>query len=632
MTQNKKNLPEFLTKPNPQIYRTCDDYIVADCETTNTEFGSALVDTNSLVLAVWAFPTDATRGSLDYRYKFGNEFKLQKFRQAVEGARFLVAHNGKFELQWLKRCGLDLTNILVFDTLLAEKVILGNRAGPLDLDSVASKYGVGRKHALGNALVHGGVSSADVPEEILLPYCKNDVEITHEVFKKQLEVLDDELLAVVFTRCLLTPVLADIEFNGLQLDKERVDNEYERLCALHRDCSLRLSDITGGINLNSGKQVGEFLYTTLGFEEITDRRGNPLRTATGRPRTDSEVYGLLRGTNKYQRDFLRLKLEYNKLEAALSKYIRKFKVEVDGNNSGLIRATFNQARTQTHRLSSSGFGECRVQFQNLDRAYKKLFRARNKDWLIAEADGAQLEFRVAGFLGQDAMVVADILSEADIHSYTARVLTEAGQETSRQDAKTHTFKPLYGGVSGTIAERTYYDAFRSKYRGVYQTQRGWVDTVLRSASGYGNVSKGVLHTPWGLKFYWPDTRVERKGYTKNTSSIFNYPIQSLATAEIIPIAVVYFWHLIKAHGAQMLLVNTVHDSIICEIPPEERELFKELVVNAMGMKVYEYLYNVYKMKFNIPLGAELKIGTYWGEGDSIKINIIECPWNFNERK
>lgn len=626
----KVRLPEFLNNPNPQIYRTSKNYVTADVETTNVEYGSALVDSNRLVLAVWAQCSSEDRGSLRYRYKFGNEFQLQGLRHAVENADFAVAHNAKFELQWLRRCGLDLTNVLVYDTLLAEKVILGNRPGALDLDSVARRYGIAGKHTLGASLVHGGVSSDEVAEDVLLEYCKTDVEITHEIFKKQLEVLDDKLLAVVFTRCLLTPVLADIEFNGLQLDKERVNNEYERLAQAHPECSSRLSDITGGINLNSGKQVGEFLYDVLGFQEVT-KYGRPSRTATGKRRTDTDVYALLRARTAKQRDFLRLKLEYNKLEAALSKYIRKFKVEVDGNNSGLIRATFNQSRTQTHRLSSSGFGDCRVQFQNLDRDYKKLFRARNKDWLIAEADGAQLEFRVAAFLGQDAVAHADIRNEADIHKYTAKILTEAGQETDRQGAKTHTFKPLYGGTSGTHAERTYYDAFRGKYRGIYQTQRGWVDSVLRSTTrSVSRTDSGVLNTPWGLRFYWPDTRVERSGYTTNTSSIFNYPVQSLATAEIIPIAVVYFWHLIKANEARMLLVNTVHDSIICEIPPEERELFKELVVYSLCDSVYKYLDNVYNLQFNVPLGAGIKIGTYWGEGVEDKINAVEPPFKFGE--
>ena len=33
-----------------------------------------------------------------------------------------------------------------------------------------------------------------------------------------------------------------------------------------------------------------------------------------------------------------------------------------------------------------------------------------------------------------------------MHDYTARIITDAGEETSRQEAKAHTFAPLYGAT------------------------------------------------------------------------------------------------------------------------------------------------------------------------------------------
>ena len=54
----------------------------------------------------------------------------------------------------------------------------------------------------------------------------------------------------------------------------------------------------------------------------------------------------------------------------------------------------------------------------------------------------------------------------DVHSYTAKVITDAGQPTDRQTAKAHTFAPLYGatGFGRTAAEAEYYTHFTEKYK------------------------------------------------------------------------------------------------------------------------------------------------------------------------
>lgn len=106
------------------------------------------------------------------------------------------------------------------------------------------------------------------------------------------------------------------------------------------------------------------------------------------------------------------------------------------------------------------------------------------------------------------------------------------------------------------------------------------------------------------------------GYIENTTSISNYPIQSFATAEIIPISLVHFWHYIKKLNLRMFVCNTVHDSIICELPEDEQSMFKAISYKAFTYDVYSYLRLVYNYNFKTPLGCESKIGTHWGLGDA----------------
>ena len=286
------------------------------------------------------------------------------------------------------------------------------------------------------------------------------------------------------------------------------------------------------------------------------------------------------------------------MHSDVTKYLRKFG-DCCKEAGGLVRGSFNQCNTRTHRLSSSGL-EYKVQFQNLNRRFKPLFCARESSWLMGEADGAQLEFRVATHLGRDKVALNDIVEGTDIHAYTASIIG-----CSRQDAKPHTFKPLYGGVSGTAAERAYYTAFSDKYNQIAATQRGWTLKVAEDK---------LLTTEWGMKYYWPDAKMKESGYVTYTTSIYNYPVQAFATAEIIPIAIVCAWH--RMRGLRSFLVNTVHDSIIAELHPDEIDAWHEVAKQCLIHDSYKLINSLYGVKLTVPLGAGVTTGTHWGDKKS----------------
>jgi DNA polymerase I-like protein with 3'-5' exonuclease and polymerase domains len=383
----------------------------------------------------------------------------------------------------------------------------------------------------------------------------------------------------------------------MQLDQEEVLRLWEEKEEQLAHLELDLEKFTGGINWNSPKQMTEYLYDELGFDEVLDHRRNPIRTATGNRSAGIKVIERLRATTVRQRAFLDIYLEAKGVNNELTKYLRKFRdcCEKDG---GFLQGSFNQCNTQTHRLSSSG-ARYRTQFQNFPRSYKRIFKARKEGWLVGESDGAQLEFRVAAHLGRDSTAVDDIRNGTDIHKVTAGIIG-----CSRQDAKAHTFKPLYGGTSGTPAEQKYYRYFGEHYGGITAEQHRWIDTV---------VEQKWLETEWGLRYYWPHTKMESSGYVTNSTSICNYPVQALATAEIIPIALVYFWHRLKRSNYEMYIVNTVHDSIIVELPESEIPDFHELSKQCFLDDVYRYLSNVYNIEFTVPLATGIKTAPRWGQ-------------------
>lgn len=248
---------------------------------------------------------------------------------------------------------------------------------------------------------------------------------------------------------------------------------------------------------------------------------------------------------------------------------------------------------------------------------------------MAEPDGSQLEWRVAAFLSQDPVAIKGIEEDEDVHSFTASQLfnksleeitenvkaCKAGKKDSwRQLSKPRTFKPVYGGSKGTPGEERYFAAFREKYKKLAETQADWVNTVCKDKE---------LTTAWGLTYYFPTARMSDSGYANITSTVYNYPVQALATAEIIPIALVYLWHRIALEGLteKIIIVNTVHDSAPCELHPDHTEDFIRLAKQAFTHDVYGYLRTVYGVEFNVPLGIGAKIGPRWGIGNEVSYNV-----------
>jgi DNA polymerase I-like protein with 3'-5' exonuclease and polymerase domains len=89
-------------------------------------------------------------------------------------------------------------------------------------------------------------------------------------------------------------------------------------------------------------------------------------------------------------------------------------------------------------------------------------------------------------------------------------------------------------------------------------------------------------------------------------------VQAFATAEIIPLAVVAMWHITKRLGCRIHLVNTIHDSIIAEVHPDDVELFKTISRFCLIDAVYHTVQRLYDIKLVVRLGCGVKVATHWG--------------------
>ena len=289
---------------------------------------------------------------------------------------------------------------------------------------------------------------------------------------------------------------------------------------------------------------------------------------------------------------------------AVDTYLKSF---VNGianfvKEDGMLHVQLNQHRTDTGRLSGSN-----PNMQNMPRGgtfpIKKVFKSRWEGGQIMEADFAQLEFRVAAFLSQDKTAIEEVTTGFDVHSYTAKVISDAGQPTTRQQAKEHTFAPLYGasGFGRTEAEAAYYKQFTTKYSGI----GNWHKELAKEA-----LNTGKIRTPSGREFAFPDVQRRRYGGVTFFTQIKNYPVQSFATADIVPISLIYIDKLMGINQMQSCIVNTVHDSIVIDVHPNETEKVIK-VINRTNEILTSLVNKKWNIDFNVPLLLEAKIGPNW---------------------
>ena len=262
-------------------------------------------------------------------------------------------------------------------------------------------------------------------------------------------------------------------------------------------------------------------------------------------------------------------------------------------------------RLLQHRTSTGRFSGADPNMQNMPRGgtfpVKKVFVSRFNGGKILEADMAQLEFRTAAFLSQDGVAIEEVSTGFDVHSYTAKVITDAGQPTTRQDAKAHTFAPLYGatGFGRTPAEAEYYTHFNDKYKGVSE----WHSRLAKEA-----IKTRKITTPSGREFAFPDVVRKHNGRVSHFTQIKNYPVQSFATADIVPIALLHIDKLLD--GMQSCVVNTVHDSIVIDVHPDEEKQVID-IINQTNNELPDLIKLRWGIDFNVPLLLESKIGDNW---------------------
>lgn len=349
-----------------------------------------------------------------------------------------------------------------------------------------------------------------------------------------------------------------------------------------RNCAGR------GFSLNDLKQIAGLRCIPRGTQDAS----------VGGFSTDKEVLDQLRETARGSgQEFLEKILEVNKIETYLNTFIAGIRRGLRGNN--ILHPSFMQTVTATGRLSSRN-----PNFQNQPRGgtfpIRKVVVSRFKGGKIIETDAKQLEFRVAGELSGSEMIFKDVLDGIDVHAATSK---HTGY--NRQDSKPHTFAPVYGATPNGKPEHIarYYNYFNDRYKLPEWHNR--MATEIINSGGY-------YRLPSGKEFYYPDVKRYPSGGFSFSTQIANYPVQFMATGEMVPIVLIQLRNMFNEQTLQSKIILTVHDSIEIDAHPDEIDICCALLEAACDSLKEEYIRR-FNYEVQMPIAWEVKIGNNWLE-------------------
>ncbi|MDQ0255056.1 DNA polymerase-1 [Evansella vedderi] len=392
----------------------------------------------------------------------------------------------------------------------------------------------------------------------------------------------------------LSIILGTMEMTGVAVDKDELREMGSQLGEKLEEMEKQIHSLAGmEFNINSPKQLGEVLFEKLNLPVIK-------KTKTGYS-TSADVLEKLQD----QHEIIEKILHYRQLGKLNSTYIEGL-LKVIHKKTGKIHTIFNQALTQTGRLSST-----EPNLQNIPirleegRKIRHAFIPERENAVIFAADYSQIELRVLAHISKDENLIQAFNEDLDIHTKTAMDVFHVNKEEvdgqMRRTAKAVNFGIVYGisdyGLSQNLGiTRKEGKEFIDRYLESFPGVKDYMENIVDEAR-----AKGYVTTMLQRRRYLPEITSRNfnlRSFAERTA--MNTPIQGSA-ADIIKKAMVDMAEEMETRNLKSQLLLQVHDELIFEVVEEELEIMKEIVPKIMENAV----------ELAVPLKVDYSYGKTW---------------------
>lgn len=517
-------------------------------------------------------------------------------------------HNGKFDIKFLWTYGI---NARVDDDTMLMSYALNEEGGIHDLDTVAADVlgAPNHKDAIKHYLKGKNKNYGDIPPDELSTYLRDDMGKTAQIRTVYSErVRADKDLSQLYNDILIpaSNYLAWVEHCGVYVDRVAVDTNMAHYINEQEEHRLRVCEIAGyDINPGSVQQMQKLLYDELGYPNRWKRGTGALvieKMAKMRPHPVLDAL-----------------MKYRKASKMNGTYCKGWLKHIQ-DDDGRIHPTFKIHGTRTGRLSCA-----EPNIQNIPRLASirgQIIAAPG--YTLVECDFSQAELRILAALSGDPILCEIFNSGGDLHSDLAEFLfpgwyvrhaeaEESGNpilkarcKEQRVKCKNVNFGIVYGITEVGLAEQI---------KGTQEEARimlqGWYTRYAVAGKFIHTCRATVMRNQIITTCFGRKKRngvVSPRNLDGLQNEAANFPPQSIAS-DFTLLSGIRVYECLAAWGCR--IVNTVHDSIIFEVPNSGgAELLDEAIrLVTSTMEAIPKEYNITA----VPFIADAESGTRWGE-------------------
>ena len=527
--------------------------------------------------------------------------KLDNLKELFEDEQIQkCSYELKEDIILLKQIGIESQN-MSFDIKIAA-YILNSATNQYDIKNLTEEYlGINAEDYIKDEENANNKNQISLFEETKLEVNKWETVKALMVYKLK-AILEEKLKEndgfELFTNIEmpLAPVLAEMEYNGMYVDKEGLIEFGKQLQQRIEEMTKEIHELAGEeFNINSPKQLGEVLFEKL---KLTVYK----KTKTGYS-TDVEILEKLRE----EHPIIEKILEYRQLAKINSTFVEGL-IPFINPKTKRIHSHFHQTVTATGRISSSDPNMQNIPTRvELGKMLRKVFVAEGNDKIYIDADYSQIELRVFAHISQDEEMIKAFNQDEDIHAQVASKVfgVNIKDVTSelRTKAKAVNFGIVYGisdyGLAAQLKVRKseakeYIEQYLNKYKGI----KAFMEETPKKVKEIGYVE-----TLFKRRRYVPEVNSNNYMVRQFGNRVaMNMPIQGTA-ADIMKIAMINVDKELKKQNLKSKLILQVHDELLIETYEEEKEVVRNILKNCME--------NV--INLSVPLKVDINEGKNWYE-------------------
>jgi DNA polymerase I len=388
--------------------------------------------------------------------------------------------------------------------------------------------------------------------------------------------------------------LADLEAIGIGVDQKNLEKLSGRFAEIVAEETKGAYKAAGHeFNVASPKQLQVVL-----FDELKLPKTKKIKTGFT---TDAESLEWLLHKTKHPilQHLMRIR-ETSKLQTTIDGLIAAT------GKDGRIHTTFQQTVAATGRLSSTEPNLQNIPVRTEEgRQIRNCFIAQKPFTELLTADYSQIEMRIMAHLSNDQGLIAAFESGEDLHSTVgAQVFNVKPIEVDaemRRTIKAMSYGLAYGlsafGLSQQLdIDPTEAGELMNKYFERFGGIRDYLKSVVVEAR-----AKGYTETILARRRYLPDLNHDNRQRREIAErAALNAPIQGSA-ADIIKIALLKVNAEIQKEKLKSRALLQVHDELIFEVMPGERDKLEKIVKEQMSKA----------FTLRVPLDVNIGFGTSW---------------------